>query len=366
MDRSFNVCRSDADRDKTEAALKVRIQAAIKAGNLYTHDWNAEPPLAITPSPTKPPQQRAESAPTTDPMREREQRARRFQADAEAAEAHQRSVEQQAKKMRKSAILALAEGGIDWDEYSIIGTSQSLEKPYLRLTSAPDPATVRPLPVLKKVLEWLKRRWREQGDYNYVCDQFKSLRQDLTVQRIRNEFTVQVYEIHARIALEKGDLGEYNQCQAQLKLLYEGGLVGKAHEFLAYRILYLLHTRNRQEMNSLMTQLSDQQKADPAVKHALAVRSALALSDYCAFFRLYREAPNMGGYLMDYYVKRERVAALATICRAYRPSLEVAYLTGLLSFETTDECVSFLKEAGATILEEDVLLDCRASMSAFV
>lgn len=134
---------------------------------------------------------------------------------------------------------------IDWDRDTVVGLSTKLEKPYLRLTSAPDPKTVRPLPILQQTLELLKKKWRAESNYAYVCDQFKSMRQDLTVQRIKNDFTVKVYEIHARIALEKGDLGEYNQCQSQLRTLYAYGLSGCQMEFLAYRILYLLHTRNR-------------------------------------------------------------------------------------------------------------------------
>ncbi|KAL8718702.1 MAG: hypothetical protein Q9181_008166, partial [Wetmoreana brouardii] len=56
----------------------------------------------------------------------------------------------------------------------------------------------------------------EEKKYLYICDQFKFLRQDLTVQYLKTGVPVHVYEIHARIALEKGGLSENNQSQTQL------------------------------------------------------------------------------------------------------------------------------------------------------
>jgi hypothetical protein len=207
---------------------------------------------------------------------------------------------------------------MDEDEMSnapVVGTNEALEKSYFRLTAPPKPETVRPLHVLEKTLAMLRQKWKSEKNYNYICNQFKSLRQDLTVQHIKNAFTVKVYEIHARISLEKGDLGEYNQCQTQLKALYAQGLEGKPAEFKAYRILYIVYTCNKSDMNDMLAELTLADKSQPWIKHALDVRSALALGNYHKFFKLYLAAENMGSYLMDMFIERERLNALANISR---------------------------------------------------
>ncbi|KAF2395747.1 hypothetical protein EJ06DRAFT_262292 [Trichodelitschia bisporula] len=228
----------------------------------------------------------------------------------------------------------------------VAGTCRSLEKNYFRLTSAPKPEDVRPQEVLEQTLELLKRRWKAEGNYTYICDQFKSLRQDLTVQHIKNRFTVDVYELHARIALEKGDMGEYNQCQTQLRALYSLGLGGHPAEFLAYRILYLIHTCNRTGLNDVLAEITAEERKEPAVLHALATRSALALGNYYAFFQLYLNVPNMGAYLMDMFVGRERLAALANICKAYKTSVPLNFIVNQLGFDSSQEAYEFMVAIG--------------------
>lgn len=249
----------------------------------------------------------------------------------------------------------------------IVGRSTQLEKQYFRLTSEPDPDMVRSLETLKRTLDLLKRKWKEEQNYAYICDQFKSLRQDLTIQHIQNEFTVSVYEIHARIALEKGDLGEYNQCQSQLKQLYSQNIKGNTREFLAYRILYLLHTQNRLEISHLIDMMINDDDSelqnDPSVNHALKVNSAMACGDYHRLFQLYADAPNMGGYVMDCFINRERLYALSAICRAYRPTIPVAFLTKELGFQEQDHCVEFLEDLKIEPIEFDNVLKIQTKES---
>ncbi|KAJ3038984.1 hypothetical protein HDV00_012742 [Rhizophlyctis rosea] len=270
-------------------------------------------------------------------LAKRAERAKRFKTANDAVQKVKMEKRRQSERAKEAFLAAGAEGNpdvIDWDEYTIVGTSQDLEKRYLRLTSAPDPANVRPLPVLRKTLQLLTDKWKNERNYTYICDQFKSLRQDLTVQRIKNDFTVNVYEIHARIALEKGDLGEYNQCQSQLMQLYSvfNGNMGNVDEFLGYRILYLILTLNRSELVKLLGTLTESEKRGPCVSHALNVRTSITIGNYHRLFTLFNEAPKMSQWLMDHFVERERVKAMKVICRAYRPSVPLDFVAKELGF----------------------------------
>jgi|EP01046_Picozoa_sp_COSAG06_P025430 hypothetical protein len=57
-------------------------------------------------------------------------------------------------------------------------------------------------------------------DYEWCSDQMKAIRQDLTLQNIKDAFAAEVYESHARLALENRDYSNYKQCQVRNLLFW--------------------------------------------------------------------------------------------------------------------------------------------------
>ncbi|KAI0220312.1 hypothetical protein L0F63_006464 [Massospora cicadina] len=246
---------------------------------------------------------------------------------------------------------------IDWDDATIIGSCLTHEKSYFRLTSV-SCVTCAHCTSSKSGPKKLMVKWRETKDYGYILDQFQAIRQDLTVQRIKNPFSVRVYETCARLALEsvrvKGNTdkftpsriwGEFNKCQTKLIEFYSYGIQGNEPEFIAYRILYYLHTRNQSDINKTLTMLTWEQKQHAAISHALQVRSAISSMNYVQFFKLYRVTPNLGKCLINHFLERERIRALIVICTSFRQTIPVAYVASKLGFDTLHDCLAFLKDS---------------------
>lgn len=282
----------------------------------------------------------------------------------------------------------------------LVGENRNLEKCYLRLTTFPRKQDVRPLDVLRQALAHIKAKYIQEEDFGWANEQLKSLRQDMTVQRIRNYFVLSVYETHARILLEHGDLNEFNQCQTMLRSLTDGNRAGRdselndilfetddegdfhfislaqsrktADEFRAYALLYALVQRcwSTLKVDLVRAKASmrdlEAEELESASRHALRVVTAVNTHDYRFFFRLYEVAPNMSACLMDFLVKRVRDHAYQRIVAAHRPCVSVEQFREWMVFSDLEETRQYLNERGAIYVYEQgeapIWVDCKQSM----
>lgn len=247
--------------------------------------------------------------------------------------------------------------------FLVVGTSTALEKEYLRLTSAPDPATVRPLEVLRRSLAHIKTQISTKS-VKWIGDQFKAIRQDLTVQHIRNEFTAEVYATHARVALQNNDLGHFNQCQSKLEGLHSDPNIEIEYdvkiEFMAYRMLYLLHNKLRFDLIKFMGMITQEERHHPTLKWADGIRSAYNLGNWRRYFRLFKEAPCLGKDLLEFFISNVRAKCLEQICKSYMTA-SIPFLQEYLNMKSEDEVKEFLAK-GASIMKDAKSLDCKKSL----
>ncbi|ANZ78124.1 BA75_04404T0 [Komagataella pastoris] len=279
----------------------------------------------------------------------------------------------------------------------LVGTNTSIEKDYYRLTSHPDPSMVRPLPILKKSLQHLYAKYQSlerfkvlsKTQYSYFLNQLKSLRQDLTVQDIQNQFTVKVYEFNTQLAIQNEDFGELNQCLTQLAQLYSVSNMGRTYyysdthkyeeahncflakglcedrnhinmfKFTSYRILYFLLIDTPWELLKIKQDLFNRGQ-QYAIRHNKFLSKSFKLSelittmDYIHIVDEFSSFVNMDSSVLNFmsvfddehmalnqddwffykilYHKiflREQLKALITISKSYR-QISLYYLKNLL------------------------------------
>ncbi|KAL6950790.1 hypothetical protein ACO0QE_000071 [Hanseniaspora vineae] len=198
----------------------------------------------------------------------------------------------------------------------LVGTNLNLEKSFLRLTSEAKPENIRPLQILAHSYEYVLNRYTSgEAKYQYFCDQFKSIRQDLKVQLIETAFTIQVYSKHAEIALENGDLGEFNQCQSSLVSLFAKNLaMTHTSLYIQHCCFLILYRVLMKDFNSVLklkcTALTHKQQKlefleqgqtmdaqddcldidldNLAIRVSLKINECFMTNDYHGFFKLYK------------------------------------------------------------------------------
>lgn len=190
------------------------------------------------------------------------------------------------------------------------------------------------------------------------------------MQHVWTDLTVAVYETHARVALEVGDMAEYTQCASCLRRLYWDGLEGNEPEFTAYRLLSAT-VQGAQGLSMELLALADRcQKTGndlsehKFVRHALDVARAVCGCNFHRFFVLYGQAPRMSAYLMDALLDSVRSSGLAALIASHGRDLDLDFVCSQLGFDCWDECAAFGWQRGAAIDLKRGILDPKASRAA--
>ncbi|EAL49837.1 SAC3/GANP family protein [Entamoeba histolytica HM-1:IMSS] len=250
---------------------------------------------------------------------------------------------------------------------NLIGTSQELEKHYFRIKGEAKSSEVRPLQVLYKSLNYVLTKYKENKKYDYICDQLKAIRQDLTLQHIENEFSIQVYEIHSDISLENNDVSEFIQCASALKQLYKK--FGYSNDnpkvifYISAMILCNMDSKNVSPITnySLLREIPIEILINPNIQFVLNVKRAFDNGEYFTYLKLFKEAIPKFKVIMKLAIEKVRLKGLMLLFMSIGGVIEVNDVMDFLSFSNEEEYHEFISKY-PLILDANGKIQCTETL----
>ncbi|RKP19055.1 hypothetical protein ROZALSC1DRAFT_29311, partial [Rozella allomycis CSF55] len=247
----------------------------------------------------------------------------------------------------------------------------------------PLPEDVRPSKVLLETMDYLVKDVLDRKDisfsavHNFIRDRTRSIRQDFTLQNIRDDCCVRIHERIARFHIVSGyllceeDPAEFDAFQntEQLRKVLQS-----LHEFYTdaaktagrdnltfenepeFRCYYILTHLKDTEVFRKSLSFHPLVFKHPLVQFALRCCLAFHCSNYVEFFRLFQTAPFLASCLLHSHLKDIRLSAYNIMSRAYLGSEAIPekFIMETLCFEDRLDLEMFCEFVGAK-LENGVL-----------
>ncbi|CAK80105.1 unnamed protein product (macronuclear) [Paramecium tetraurelia] len=224
-------------------------------------------------------------------------------------------------------------------------SNQSLHKPYLRLTQQIDFEKIRPLNILQEALKLFKKQYKSgEIDYQYFNDQLRSIRQDINVQNIENEFTIKTYEANALASIDSLDLYTFEQCQMKLLELYLMPIKAKRKsEFLCYIILYHALKDNKDQLINIFNTQSIDTEND-LIYFALNMCSYLSTKNYYKVFRCFYYASNKMSKMIQPFLPQLRKRFIKEQKKGLIGEGSTQYLADIAWDGDLEACMQFISK----------------------
>lgn len=267
----------------------------------------------------------------------------------------------------------------------IVGTCQEVERRYVRVTSQPDPRTVRPEPVLREALARVQERERKGRDYEECQDLYMSICQDLRLQQLDGPLAIEVRESFAQCAMRartgppdgaKGmDVKALSDSLLHLQALYaQHPGQPRELEFALYRMLLWLALAQDAgpEQQTGWVSLAPAtaallpHRAAPLARFGLDVLAAVTAADSARYFAL-AAVPPVGAaearhILETLLTPPVRARAYAALLKAYKMKFPCGALQRRLGLPSREAAAAWARARGGVLVADgaDEALDLDA------